>query len=294
MNRRWFVTTALQAFLACSSVLPSNAQAGFRKFVEPREKAFTALVPTGWLTRGGIERWGPDHAGAVNATEAKVDFTVASDKAGTVMAHFMPDVQFYDMTGSPAAGMYRPGMQCNGCIVMPLMPVDQYLVRVVLPITNPRATDVRLLGSRRIPEIEKGCDQLRALLKITLPMTYRAGIVAVDYTEGAVRYRQVMFCITEDMSRMGLGMWKSRSTMLFRAPVARFGKMLPIFQKVQASVEVSPRWLLGEMKAATERTGEVAGTFAHSRELDAQITRSRRDTGEKVNRNMQSLLTEVR
>ncbi|MEI6914577.1 MAG: DUF6705 family protein [Armatimonadota bacterium] len=56
----------------------------FRPFTEPREKAFTALMPKGWKVEGGILRLSPDAVGAHNATDAKADITLKRDDSGTL------------------------------------------------------------------------------------------------------------------------------------------------------------------------------------------------------------------
>jgi hypothetical protein len=286
-----------RAILACTMYLiaasGATADVQYTKYTEPNEKAFTALVPAGWQTVGGIVRWPPNVAGAMNAVEAKVDFTLKSDAAGTIMAHWLPDVNFVDMTGSPAGGMFPPGSQCNGCIVMPRLGPVNYLLKVVLPRTSPQARNVKVLGSAEIPEVEKGFDQLRAMLQIPLPLVYKAFIVGIEYTEGNVRYRQIMFAVIEDSVKLGLGTWKSRSTMLFRAPADQFDKALPILTKVQGSVQINNEWLAGEMKGAEERTGQVKGVFDRIRKLDDDIVSNRAATNAAIQKQMQRILTKV-
>jgi len=278
---------------ALASGLSASAQTGFVKYTEPTQKAFTALVPAGWKVSGGITHWGPDVAGALNATEAKVEWTVQSDAAGTIRGNWLPDVQFIDMTNSPAGGMFPPGSQCNGCVSLPRMSVPDYLVQVVMPRLCPQARNLRVVSQSRVPEAEQALDKLRALLGVTLPLVYRADLVAVEYTEGATKYRQLMFAATEDSIKLGVGLWKSRSTIVFRAPVAKFAAAVSTLQKVQNSIKVNHEWLAAEIKAAEERTGVVAGTYKRIRELDADIVRNRQATNEAINRQMQKLLTKV-
>lgn len=243
---------------------------------------------------GGITHWGPDEAGVVNAIEDKVDWTVKSNAAGSVMAKWLPDVQFIDMSGSPAGGMFQPGQQCNGCVVLPRLGPANYLVQVVLPKVFPNARDVRLVTQSSVPGAEAAMDRLRAALNITLPIVYSSSLVAVDYTEGGTRYRQLMFVIIEDMAKLGLGLWKSRSTIVFRAPIAAFGRWLPTLQTVNQSVSVNPKWLIAQMKAADERTGSVAETMWHSRVMNKAILDSRQEATRSVNEKMQRLLIRVK
>src|SRR5271157_1924113 len=95
-------------FLALGGVLSAQPRAGnpklpstlrFRRVAEPKENAFTILVPEGWQTAGGIVRVNPlTGGGALNAIEAKADFAVKRDAQGTAMIRFFPDTRY-------AAGM---------------------------------------------------------------------------------------------------------------------------------------------------------------------------------------------
>ncbi len=287
------LTRSILFALAACVASGAGAQTKFVKFTEPNQKAFTAQIPAGWKTEGGVTLWSPDEAGAMNATESKVDWTVKKDDKGTVLARWLPDVNFIDMTGSPAGGMFQPGQQCNGCIVMPRLGPVNYLLKLVMPRAFPKATNVKVLNSVEVPAAEKALDDLRALLKVPLPLVYKAFLVAVEYDEDGVHYRQLMFAAIEDSIKLGVGLWKSRSACVFRAPAASFDATLPIFTKIHQSIEVNMQWLEAEMKAAEERTGVVSGTFKRIREADAEITKNRRDTNEAIMKQIQKVLTKV-
>ncbi|MDH7570413.1 MAG: hypothetical protein QHJ73_12605 [Armatimonadota bacterium] len=288
----------IRAYLLAVLVLGGGglaaAEPGFTQFVEPKEKAFTALVPQGWQSEGGIVRWSPEVAGAFNAAEAKVDFTLRSDAAGTRMMRWLPDIFFVDMSRSPAGPMFPPGSQCNGCVVMPRIGGVEYLVKLVQPRIAAKGSDLKVVTQARVPAAEKAYDDLRAMLKIPVPLDYKAHLVLVEYTEGGTRFRQLMFVVIEDYGKVGVDLWKSRSTVVFRAPAAEFDAALPTFTKVQQSVQIDTGWLVKEMKAAAERTGQVAGVFDDLRKLDADIVRNRTETNEAIQKQMQELLTQSR
>lgn len=84
----------------------------FSRVSEPRENAFSLLIPKGWQTEGGIFRVDPTaQGGPAQSIAAKLDFAVKKDEAGTVMIRWLPDVLFFDMRMSPAGqmGMFPPG-----------------------------------------------------------------------------------------------------------------------------------------------------------------------------------------
>lgn len=71
----------------------------FRRQWEPRQKAFTVLVPVGWQVDGGLFSVDPTQAGgALNSVETKCDFSVKRDGAGTVMARWAPTYNFVDFS----------------------------------------------------------------------------------------------------------------------------------------------------------------------------------------------------
>lgn len=134
---------------------------------------------------------------------------------------------------------------------------------------------------------------LRALLHVSLPLVYQAAMVTVDYSEGGKRFRQLMFVVIEDMIKLKVGMWMSKSTIAFRAPAAEFKAALPIGLKVQQSVQINMDWLAAEMNGAAARTNTVAGTFQRSEVLDAQMVKNRMDTNAAINHQIQKILTKV-
>ena len=59
----------------------SPATIVFNRVAEPREKAFTLLIPKGWQIDGGIMRINPlTQGGAAQSIAAKLDFTVKKDR----------------------------------------------------------------------------------------------------------------------------------------------------------------------------------------------------------------------
>jgi len=93
-----FLFLALGGVASAQPKLPSTLR--FRRVAEPKENAFTVLVPEGWQTAGGIVRVSPLTGGGVlNAVEAKADFSVKRDAQGTAMIRFLPDTRFADMRG---------------------------------------------------------------------------------------------------------------------------------------------------------------------------------------------------
>ena len=107
---------------------PANRYVSMEKIHEPNEKAFTILKPKGWLAEGGIVRWDPSTmGGAANAIEAKIDFALMSDEAGSFKIHWLPDIYYADLTGQAVAGMFPEGSWYNGMPVLHKMDAIEFL-----------------------------------------------------------------------------------------------------------------------------------------------------------------------
>ncbi|HOV77843.1 MAG TPA: hypothetical protein PLS24_07425, partial [Sedimentisphaerales bacterium] len=58
----------------------------FQRQWEPRERAYSFLVPSGWIVEGGLFHVDPMQAGgSANSIDGKCDLAVKKDLAGTVM-----------------------------------------------------------------------------------------------------------------------------------------------------------------------------------------------------------------
>jgi hypothetical protein len=84
---------------------------------EPREQAFTVLVPQGWLTEGGVVRMDP-RLGPTNSVGAKIDFSVKRDPAGTTMIHWLPNITYKDPRY--LMGGFSVGSNTMGMMVYPM------------------------------------------------------------------------------------------------------------------------------------------------------------------------------
>ena len=104
----------------------------FQRLSEPKEGAFTVLVPSDWRASGGITRVNPMAAnGTLNAIAARIDFTLTSPDCRVVL-HWYPETNYFDMRGNPAQSMFPPGSNYNGAPVAPKMNAITYLEQMVL------------------------------------------------------------------------------------------------------------------------------------------------------------------
>lgn len=281
------VTVGVGVLLAAAGTRAAAAGLAFQRLAEPREGAFTLLVPRGWRLSGGIFRVDASRAGGpLNALEAKCDLTVG-DERGRAFFRILPDV-IYAHPGV-GAGLFPPGSTYQGAVVRPLESAPDYL-RDLFGRLHPGATAVAVRRLVRLPgevrALEEGLAVTNRLLgQVAGPAgTFRcdAAGAAVDYTEGGERYREVLLSGVVDM-RAALT-WKNTRTLVFRAPAGEFEGWRAAFDVIRASIRFDPRWVLAEAGGQRERAETVLRVLAEVNRIDREIAaRSRVNRQEIMN-----------
>ena len=203
----------------------------FHRYTDKTENAFTILVPDGWQTEGGILRVDPSAAGgAAQSLEAKFDFTVKRDAAGSVMLRWVPHIYYVDMRFSPAGSMFPPGSNYGGMMVMPLQSPQQFAEQMVFPYLHPAASAAQRMDEQRLPGLARVYQKLfdegiGKSLGGFLQIRYDAAHVTMEYDEGGVRYRERIVVVTEDRGQAAAGQWCNRLTVVARAPAAEFDQL---------------------------------------------------------------------
>ena len=77
----------------------------FQRQWEPKEHAYSFLVPAGWTIEGGMFHVDPTQAnGTANSIDGKCDLAVKKDAAGTVMLRWLPAWNYCDMSQNQQIG----------------------------------------------------------------------------------------------------------------------------------------------------------------------------------------------
>ncbi len=267
----------------------------FHRIAEPKENAFTMLIPQGWLVEGGIMRVDPiSGGGAGNAIAAKLDFAVKSDSKGTVMAHWMPDMIYFDMTYSPAGqmGLYPPGSNYNGMTVWPLMAATDFLSQVGFPNLHPQATNVTVVENKRLDDVATNYQQRVHAYVPQMTFSYDAALLTVTYTENGVNYKEILFTVIENWGQMGAGMWGNKESFYLRTPVDEFDKWQPVFSLMQESVQLNVQWVAGEVQGQIKRGEIAAKTQAEINRIAKEISDHRTQTNAEIHNDMYLNLTD--
>ncbi|MDY7109410.1 MAG: Ig-like domain-containing protein [Planctomycetota bacterium] len=271
---------------------PEEAEAGlppiaFHRVNEPRENAFSILVPDGWRTEGGIFRVNAAEAGGpLNAIEAKIDIAFKRDEGGTVMLHRLPDIVYAHV--GIGAGAFPPGSVYQGAQVMAILSAEEFL-QALLPNLRPRSTNVRFLEVRKVPELvrvyREACGDTNTMLtQIGGPqaaMSFDAAGALVEYTEDGVRYRELLVTAIVDMPAAFI--WGNKDTLAFRAPATEFERWRPVLDIMRYSVQLNPRWVMAEAGGQRERCDIVLETQREIHRISREIAENRRRTNEEIN-----------
>jgi len=266
----------------------------FTRVREPRENAFTVLIPAGWQTEGGIFRVDPTAAGGPSQSiAAKCDFAVKSDGAGSVMVRWLPDVLFYDPSYSPAGqmGMFPPGSNYQGMTVYRVMPAPQFIRDIAFPYAHPQASGLQVKEAKSLPELAQKYRQYASAIVPGSTFSYDAALVTMTYQEGGKTYEEKMVTVVENWGQLGAGMWGNKETYYIRAPKGELGKWAPHLSTIQNSVVLNSQWIAGEIRGQAQR-GEIAlNTQREVERIGREITEHRQKTNAEINNDMFLTLT---
>ncbi len=257
------------------------------RVAEPKEHAFTVLIPQGWQTEGGIVRVDPNASGGSgNAIVAKCDFSIKRDAAATALVRFLPDNNFIDMRYSTAGqmGLFPNGSNYNGMTVYPVMDAVSFLTRIAFPYAHPRAQTPRILERKPLRGMIEEMRLLTSWLPIANQISYDAALATVQYTENGVEYKETLVGGIQNMSVAGAGLWSNQRSFLARAPVAEAAKLTPLLFIILNSVEINRQWLANELKGQMIRSGLAGDTQRYLQQIDNEITERRRRTNSEINK----------
>jgi len=263
----------------------------FQRQWEPKEHAYSFLVPTGWTIEGGMFHVDPTQAnGTGNSIDGKCDLAVKKDAAGTVMLRWLPVWNYCDMSQnqqfSLSAGFFPVGSRYQGMEVRPMPDYGTFL-RQLFQTLHPSATDVNVVELRPIPQLgevfgkinKANDDYLRSTG--SRPLRYDAGGLTVEYTENGTRFREGLVTCLMDM-RYAAALWSNQHTLLMRAPVAQARQWKPVLDIVRQSVKLNPEWFARASKAGAQRAQMSLETQRYIQSVDQQIVEHRNQTNAEI------------
>ncbi|MGA2439498.1 MAG: hypothetical protein ABSH08_00945 [Tepidisphaeraceae bacterium] len=271
----------------------------FRHTAEPREGAFTLLVPLGWKLDGGIFRVSPLQAGGVgNSLVAKCDFSV-KDSTGAVMLRCLPTYNFVDFSDPRFANMaaiFPAGSHYNGMEVKPMLSAQDFL-EFAFHFAHPNVNGAQIVERCPLPklaEVYAKCftSANTALSQIGLPpIQVTAAAMVVRYSEGGVTFKEALWAVLAD-NRGAAGQWCNQSTVLLRAPWDQADQCKPVLEIILRSIRIDLKWLANELKTAGENAKIALATQREIERLNDEIFRSREETNEQIQHDKYLMLTD--
>lgn len=257
----------------------------FRRAAEPREGAFTLLIPADWRLTGGIQRVNPlTSGGALNAVAAKLDLDLASPD-GKIRLHWYPENTFVDVRRMPAAPMFPPGSNYNGATVLPAQNAFGYLEQGFRHV-HPRATGFRVKNRYPVPSAVPSYQQMVQAMRLPMAVRFDAGLMVVEHQESGVQWEEALYTAVQDFGEAGAGLWSNKDTFGARAPAGELEKTGRIVSIILNSVQLNPRWLQGEIRGQMQRNEIAIRTQQEIARLDNEITANRRRTNAEINNMM--------
>ncbi len=297
-----FVFIVIMPFLSCSCSRPSSSKMDgnadtvvFTRVYEPKEKAFSLLIPQGWQVEGGILRVNPlSQGGAAQSIAAKLDFTVKKDSAGTVLLRWLPDMLYFDARHSPAGqmGMLPPGSNYNGMLVYPLIPASEFITQMAFPYAHPQAQDIKVISNKALTNVARSYQNRVNQFFPQTGFQYDAALADVIYKEGTAEYAEKIVAVIENWGQLGAGMWGNKETVLMRAPRDEFKKWETVFSVIQDSVKIDPRWLSREIRGQIQRGQIVLDTQQEIQRIEQDIVAHRQKTNAEIHNDMFLTLTD--
>ncbi|GBD91189.1 hypothetical protein BMS3Abin04_01915 [bacterium BMS3Abin04] len=267
----------------------NNRQDNIMVFVkknEPRENAFSILVPKGWRIEGGIFRVNPiTQGGPAQSIAAKIDFTVKKDKKGSVMIRWLPDMLYFDTRNTPAGrmGMFPEGSNYQGMAVLYIKSAGNFITEIAFPYAHPKARNIKIIARKKLIDVTNNYSKrVKQVMPVTT-MSYDAALVKFKYDENGNQYEESMVSIIENWGQLGAGMWGNKETFLIRTPIDQFEKYAPLFSVIQNSVKINLRWLIGEVKGQATRGQIAVNTQREIQRIGKEIAEHRRKINAEIN-----------
>lgn len=261
----------------------------FQRATEPKEKAFSVLVPLGWKIEGGIVRIDPSVAGGpAQSIAAKVDFTVKKDKEGSVMMRWLPDYMYFDASRSPAGqmGMMQEGSIYQGMIVSRVLTPFEFIMKEAIPYAHGQINNLQITSKRPMPTVAQRLSDTTRTFMPGLKFTYNASVVDMTYDENGITYQERMMVAVEDWGEIGVGLWGNKESLFMRAPAEEFEQSEPIFSIIQQSVQINPKWMADELKGQQTRLTILKKIQDQIQDIDRQIVEHRQKTNAEIHNDM--------
>ena len=263
--------------LAFGKELEKREYVSTRVFTERTERAFSLLLPTGWVAEGGIVR-APD-AGElspiVDQCGFRLKFAVKEPSSGAEVRWFDRDI-YVDLTRStpelmnahPTRSIY------NNLIVYPELAPTEFVLDFLLPEKRTGVSALALEKEVMLPESAKKFEEVYSE---TEEENYTAAMIVALYSEGEAFYREIFLVVLRSRPLADIRMWENVYTLGLRAPVDKLKEHYPEMVTAAASFFIEPAWRLAEGKRNARCLGRYDETSSEITRINKRYEKERGD-----------------
>jgi hypothetical protein len=267
---------------------PDSGQVLYDRVPEPKQNAFTVLVPRGWKIRGGMFYVNPLQVnGPGNALLPKCDFAVMNDDLGTIMLRWMPSWNHADLTYSPNQGAsFPPGQWYQGMPVRPIISARQFLWEM-LQAERPGASGMTIAAEDPLNDVtalfHKNNEHInRNLQQMGLgTMKFESWDMRVEYTEQGRRFWEEV-TVTICDNRQSAFTWTNDNTFMLRAPTESFIKWGAVLALIRNSLQTNPQWLAAIEQARGQHAKIALETQQYINQVAAKVLANRQKAYEEA------------
>lgn len=260
-------------------------------------EVFWTLVPEGWQFQGGVHwKLAYKDVRQTNRNDllfpATLAFTVSAPDGRCVLASY-PEVQFVDVSGSPAAqmGLYPPGSNYGGMTVWPVTSPTDYIKGFVIPRQRGLA-DAKVVQVKDFPALAASYDREVAILNQAIgqagigQVVHKAALVIVDYEQNGVTWREGFAACLMYIATPGVTMWWQRCSVSVRSPRDELEAWHPWVNTTLSNIRPNTRWLVEYLRIVDNNWRGVQKIDAIVRSIDDKIVENRAKTNAEIHRQM--------
>ncbi len=223
--------------------------------VEPRERAYSVMLPGGWAPHLRVIRPHIDAGFVAKASDPTGAITVEVHRP-RVPSFITPDPML-TQAGLPEGAWYRLGEKwgMEPLLVYRYLPGSQYIRSFLLPTLQRARPGARIVGIADRPDL--ALDPEVALLRKALAGSGAGGEAEYTWTraDGArMRGRAVaLTTYSPNPAGHGPGLWAAPQVLLAEGPARDFNTAVIVLVTMNASLKINSRWLAAERQGARER-----------------------------------------
>jgi len=261
----------------------------YHRYEEPREGAFTVLVPQGWKTEGGVLSI-PAHQvrTLVDGCGKKIHFSVYDPRSGARVEYYP-----FEMIHTSAPGTsyitLAPGQVLNGMVQMPqVLSPAEYIMQYGFSLARANARNVKWGKRKKLDALANAWNKaFHSQDKV--PVRSVAESVVVSYDLDGKPYKELWTGLFSYLTVSTSTIWTMDFIVSSRAPANRVQEFEPLLRTISNSFRVNSTWHANAVAHYSACAEKVRLTQDQIRKIDRAISDHRRE----VQKQMQKIDQEI-